>query len=121
MKSSPTRLASSCVVTYDILMIRQFKNTLQKGSVRFIVFKEEATWYAVALEFNIVESGDDPREVLVLLFEAVQGYLNSFRKAKVRPHVLNQKADPEYERLWKQLETKKYQPLRSPYTVYTFG
>ncbi|NOY35410.1 MAG: hypothetical protein GXP44_00560, partial [bacterium] len=49
-------------------MITKHKNSLQKGNVRYIVFKDGATWYAVALEFNIVESGDDPREVLMLLF-----------------------------------------------------
>ena len=99
------------------------KNTLQKGSVRYIVFKEEDTWYAVALEFNIVESGDDPREVLMLLFEAVEGYVRSARKYKARPAVLNQKADEEYEQLWKTLQkekegtkTRKRMPI-----VATFG
>ena len=31
-------------------------NTPQKGKVRYIVFKDGGTWYATALEFNIVES-----------------------------------------------------------------
>ena len=102
---------------------KDMKNTLQKGSVRYIVFKEEDTWYAVALEFNIVESGDDPREVLMLLFEAVEGYVRSARKYKARPAVLNQKTDEEYEQLWKTLQkekegtkTRKRMPI-----VATFG
>ena len=86
---------------------KDMKNTLQKGSIRYIVFKEKDTWYAVALEFNIVESGDDPREVLMLLFEAVEGYVRSARKYKARPAILNQKADEEYEKLWKILQTQK--------------
>lgn len=102
-------------------MIQKFKNTPQKGSVRFIVFKEAQTWYAVALEFNIVESGDDPREVLALLLGAVKGYLHSFKKAKARPHILNQQPDKEYENLWKQLENKTYRATKSPYMVHTFG
>ncbi len=42
----------------------KYKNTLNKGSIRYIVFKEDDTWYGVALEFNIVESGDNPTEVI---------------------------------------------------------
>jgi hypothetical protein len=98
-----------------------FKNTIQGGSVRFIVFKEASVWYATALEFNITESGDDPREVLMLLLEAVTGYIKSVKKAKIRPFPLNQKTEEEYERLWKKLEDKTYTPIKSPYSVYTFG
>ena len=76
------------------------KNTLQDGSVRYIVFKEDDSWYGVGLEFNIVESGDDPREVLISLLEGVRGYVESAKKIKARPSILNQKADPEYEKLW---------------------
>lgn len=87
--------------------IKKFANTLQKGSVRYIIFREENTWYGVALEFNIVEQGNNPQEVLFLLFEAMAGYVESAKKAKGRPHILNQKPDPEYERLWNILENKK--------------
>lgn len=75
-------------------------NTLQKGSVRYIVFKDRQSWYAVGLEFNIVENGSSPEEARLLLFEALQGYIESARKAKLRPMVLNQKADHEYEKMW---------------------
>lgn len=78
------------------------KNTLQKGSVRYIVFREDDAWYAAGLEFNIVESGDTPEEAMILLFEALRGYVEAARKIKARPHLLNQKTDPEYERLWLQ-------------------
>lgn len=80
-----------------------------------MVFKEGNTWYAVGLEFNIVEAGDDPREVLLRLFEAIRGYVNSARKIKARPFILNQKPDSEYETLWKRRETNA-KPL-----IYTFG
>ena len=95
----------------------KYKNTLQKGSVRFIVFREGNEWYAVGLEFNIVESGDDPREALLLLFEAIQGYVESAKKLKARPAILNQKTDVEYEKMWRALEDQK-QP---PPSVYSFG
>lgn len=97
----------------------KYKNTLKKGSVRFIVFCEEGTWYGACLEFNIVESGDTPREAMLLLFEAVQGYLESARKIKARPHILNQKTDPEYESLWTKLEEAK-QSNRPP-SVFSHG
>lgn len=96
-----------------------FKNTIQKGSVRYIVFKEEDVWYAVALEFNIVEEADDPQIALFNLFEAIKGYLKAFKKASARPHALNQKPQEEYEELWKKLHSDK--PLKSPYLVDTFG
>lgn len=102
--------------------MKKYKNTLQEGSVRYIVFKESDTWYAVALEFNIVESGDDPREALLLLFEAMQGYVNSASKIKARPMILNQKPDAEYEQMWNKLQQHKqdYASQDLP-PIYTFG
>lgn len=76
------------------------KNTLQKGSVRYIVFHENEKWYAVGLEFNVVEVGDSPQEATLLLYEALAGYVEAARKIKARPAILNQKSDPEYEEMW---------------------
>ena len=98
----------------------KYKNTLQKGSVRYIIFREEGIWYGVALEFNIVESGDDPREVLVRLLEATKGYLVSAKKIKARPQILNQEAESEYESLWNKLEAKPG-GRGIPYDIYTYG
>ena len=98
-----------------------YKNTLKKGSVRYIIFKEEDTWYGVALEFNIVEEGDSPVEVMASLFEAIQGYVETARKLKMRPMPLNQKSDEEYERLWSSLENTKALKINRPEEVYTFG
>ena len=85
----------------------KYKNTLQKGSVRFIVFKEKNTWYGAGLEFNIVESGSTPQEAMLLLFEALRGYIESAKKIKARPNILNQKIDPEYEQVWRALSKPK--------------
>lgn len=100
-----------------------FKNTLQKGKVRYIVFKEGDTWYAVGLEFNIVESGDDPTVVLLNLFAAIKGYVESFGKASMRPHALNQTTEKEYEEIWKSLHSTKTnnKSVVSPYQIYTYG
>lgn len=95
-------------------------NTTQKGKVRCIVFKDGDTWYAVALEFNIIESSDDPIVAYNLLQSAMQGYVESQKKirgSRVAP--LNQKADREYEDLWNNLNSKK--PVKYPYQVKSFG
>lgn len=90
------------------------------GSVRYIVFKDADTWHAVGLEFNIVESGDDPRIALMNLFDAIQGYVESCKKLKgYRMAPLNQKADSEYEKLWAILNTPK--KVKSPYQISTSG
>lgn len=94
----------------------KYKNTLKKGSVRYIIFKEDNVWYGVALEFNIVEEGDNPEEVMASLFRAIKGYVETARKLKMRPMPLNQKPDKEYQDLWDDLEDGK-----SKEEVFTFG
>lgn len=89
--------------------MKKYKNTLQKGSVRYIVFKENDVWYAVGLEFNIVESGDTPQEAILLLSEALSGYVESAKKIKSRVSILNQTTDPEYETMWQNSQKDKEQ------------
>ena len=96
------------------------QNTLQKGVVRHIVFKEDGIWYAVGLEFNIVESGSTPQEAFFLLLQAMRGYVEAARKVKTRPNILNQRSDPEYEALWAQLDSGE-QDEDLPYPVFQFG
>lgn len=95
-------------------------NTPKTGKFRHIVFKDGDTWYAVALEFNIVESSDDPKLAFLNLLQAVNGYVvssNKIRGSRLAP--LNQKADPEYEKLWSTLTSSK--PIKSPFEVNMFG
>lgn len=99
----------------------KYKNTLQKGSVRYIIFKENGAWYGVALEFNIVEDGDNPLEVMASLFQAIQGYVETAWKLKMRPMPLNQKPDKEYQELWDKLEKRKTEGPAKLEQVYTFG
>lgn len=95
-------------------------NTPQKGQVRYIVFKDGIAWYAVALEFNIVESADNPRIALMNLFDAIQGYVESSKKVKgARVSPLNQQADKEYENLWSIISTQK--KIKSPFQISTYG
>ncbi|MEK7552651.1 MAG: hypothetical protein AAB505_00905 [Patescibacteria group bacterium] len=97
----------------------KYKNTLQKGKVRFIVFREDGVWYGAGLEFNIVVDGESREEVVNNLFSAITGYINSARKIKSRPHILNQVTDSEYENLWFKLNNNK--PIPSPYQEISFG
>lgn len=97
----------------------RYKNTLKKGSVRCIIFKESGIWYGVALEFNIIEEGQDPIAVVASLDQAMQGYIETARKYKMRPFALNQKPDKEYEDLWNALKNNKKIPTRKK--VYSFG
>jgi hypothetical protein len=99
----------------------KYKNTLNRGSVRYIIFRENNIWYGVALEFNIVEEGDNPVEVMASLFEAIRGYVETARKVKLRPHPLNQKSDLEYEELWNKLASKKADSAIKIEEVYAFG
>lgn len=96
-------------------------NTPSKGQFRHIVFKDGDTWYAVALEFNIVESSDDPKLAFFNLLQAVDGYIKSAIKIKgcSKYDFLNQKADDEYETLWKNLTSLK--PIKSPYQINQYG
>ncbi len=76
-------------------------NTFKTGLIRCIVFRKGNKWYSVALEFNIVEVDENPSKSLSSLFEAIEGYVISAKKAKLDLSVLNQKPDKEYEKIWK--------------------
>lgn len=96
------------------------KNTLKSGKVRYIIFKEDDIWYGVALEFNIIEEGDNPQQVMASLFDAIQGYVETAQKLKMRLMPLNQKPDEEYQKLWDKLEKDKEKSVM-PENIYNFG
>ena len=97
------------------------KNTPINGQFRHIVFKDKGVWYAVALEFNIVESSEDPRLAYFNLLQAVDGYIAAMRKIKgARNFVaLNQVPAAEYLKLWNALNSGK--SVKSPYQINSFG
>ena len=95
----------------------KYKNSLQKGSVRYVVFRDGADWYAAGLEFNIVESGTTPQEAMLLLFEALTGYVESAKKVKARPNILNQKTDSEYEVMWHEARGGSKKTLKDIFAV----
>jgi hypothetical protein len=99
------------------------KNTLENGSVRHIIFKQDGVWYGVALEFNIVEEGDNPVEVMASLFEAIQGYVQTAQKCKMSAAPLNQTPDKEYQKLWEKLSKSQVAGNKNEKSlqVYNFG
>ena len=99
----------------------KYKNTLNRGSIRYIIFKEDNIWYGVALEFNILEEGDNPVEVMASLFQAIEGYVETAHKLKMRPMPLNQKPDKEYQELWDKLERNATKEATQPKQIYSFG
>ncbi len=98
-------------------------NTPEKGKVRLIVFKDlnDANWYGVALEFNMVVSADSFESTLFELKEAMDGYIKvaSEIKGTLGHPYLNQTPMTEYEELWKRLEKGRVVP--SPYQVELHG
>lgn len=101
--------------------MKKFKNTVQKGSVRYIIFKEDDIWYGVALEFNVTVDGDNPVEVMASLFEAIEGYIETVKKMRLRPYPLNQMPDKEYQDMWEKLEKNREGQKPIPKNIYTFG
>ncbi|OHA09238.1 MAG: hypothetical protein A3B37_03435 [Candidatus Sungbacteria bacterium RIFCSPLOWO2_01_FULL_59_16] len=101
-------------------------DTPQKGRYRWIVFRKGDEWVVAALEFNIVEVGDDPNVVYLEMQEAAKGYieatqkLRGFRPQVVNP-VLNQEPDKEYEHLWSKAQNAQQRQDAFPENVFDFG
>lgn len=97
-------------------------NTPQQGKVRTIIFKEDKTWFGVALEFNIVITAATRKEALVELLDTISNYVEVAGDTKgfrADNTPLNQEVDPEYENLWNLLAANK--PIPSPYQVGYHG
>ena len=58
-----------------------------------------------------------PRKPYCLLIEATTGYVESAKKIKARPSILNQKTDPEYEKMWANRQTRKLSAKK----IFSFG
>lgn len=92
-----------------------------------MIYKDHEEWVGVALEFNIVIVGEDPRVVEVELQEAVIGYLEAAKKMRgFRPQqvnaVLNQETEAEYETRWAHATQIKEKGVVSPYSdIYKAG
>lgn len=103
--------------------MKKYRNTPTKGSVRVIVYKDEKEkcWYGVALEFNLVVSGDTKEEVQYELSEAIAGYIETLRNIKGLKDFspLNQTPNTLHEKMWNSIEANKKVP--SPYKIEFHG
>ena len=103
----------------------KYKNTLKKGSVRFLIFRDGGSYFGVALEFNVMVEASSPQEAYIFLNEAAQGYLEAAQKVKLRPGVLNQKTDPEYEKMWDEYKNRKvkekYESIVNKLPIFSAG
>ncbi|KKU66913.1 MAG: hypothetical protein UX89_C0018G0011 [Parcubacteria group bacterium GW2011_GWA2_47_16] len=94
------------------------KNTLKNGSVRVIIFKDKKDWVGAVLELNIVESGDNPQTLMSSLEEAIQGYVCVVAKERLDESLLNQKPNPEYEKMWNDFTLHRHtKPTPSIYSA----
>lgn len=84
------------------------KNTLRSGSVRIIIFKDKKDWVGAVLELNIVETGDDPKTLMLSLEEAIQGYVYVIAKECLDERLLNQKPNPKYEKMWNDFTLRRH-------------
>lgn len=87
------------------------KNILKNGSVRVIIFKDKKDWVGAVLELNIVESGSNPQALMLSLEEAIQGYVYVVAKERLNEQLLNQKPNPEYEKLWNDFTLRRHTKL----------
>ena len=95
--------------------------TKTHDTIRYIVFKEEDTWYAVALELGIVVDGGDPEVALFSLFDAISGVLEIENKPEFKGKRFHTpEVDPEYEAIWNQGAEGKG-AVKSPLQIYTTG
>lgn len=102
------------------------ENTPRKGQYRWMIYRDGKEWVGAILEFNIVIVGDDRDIVSHELQESALGYIESARKIKgFRPRVvnptLNQKSDPQLERLWKDAYEARIKRIPFPSNIFDFG
>ena len=97
-------------------------NTLHSGSVRAIIFKEKKDWVGAVLELNIVETGNDPQTLMLSLEKAIQGYVYCVTKERLDERLLNQKPNPEYEKMWNDFTLRRHtKSIPSIYSANTLS
>ena len=85
------------------------RNTKKQGKFIIFVYQEKPNRYiGVCLEFDLIEEGKNPQQVMSQIKEASIGYLKTVINNKLSDDLLNKKAPEKY---WKKyqdfLELKK--------------
>ena len=80
------------------------KNTKKRGQFTIFVYRERANHYiGVCLEFDLIEEGENAREVMKQIQEASVGYLKTVIKNNLDDDLLNKKAPLKYQRKYQEL------------------
>ena len=95
-------------------MTMRSKNTKEKGTMEFLVYKDGKTYVGVCLTLDIIEEGNDPATLMESIVEAAEGYLKVVRKLNMNDDLLNRHAPKEY---WDKavIATSGRKRVRSPY------
>ena len=98
------------------------KNTKDKGTMEFLVYKEGKTFVGVCLTFDIVEEGSNPEKLMESIQEAAQGHLKAVRANNMSDDLLNRYAPKEYWDIYYKVisDIKSKKSIRSPYSFFIF-
>jgi len=104
------------------MKIERPKNTKDRGTMEFLVYKEGKTFVGVCLTFDIVEEGNNPEKLMESIQEAAQGHLKVVREANMSDDLLNRHAPKEYWDVYYKAieEIKSNKPVKSPYNFLIF-
>ena len=78
------------------MIIPRPKNTKKSGMMEFFVYQEKSKFIGVCLTFDIVEEGEDLKEVMKNLEEAALLHLEVVCKENLSDDLLNRYAPDEY-------------------------
>ncbi|MDO8659461.1 MAG: hypothetical protein Q7K54_02560 [Candidatus Parcubacteria bacterium] len=98
------------------------KNTKDKGTVEFLVYKEGKTFVGVCLTFDIVEEGNNPEKLMESIQEAAQGHLKVVRTQNMSDDLLNRHAPKEYWDIYYKVigDIQSKKSIKSPYSFFIF-
>ncbi len=104
------------------MKIERPKNTKEKGTIEFLVYKEGKTFIGVCLTFDIIEEGSNPEKLMESIQEAAQGHLKVVRAENMSDDLLNRYAPKEYWDIYYKAieEIKSNKPIKSPYSFLIF-
>src|SRR3989338_6791081 len=102
------------------MKIERPKNTKDRGTMEFLVYKEGKTFVGVCLTFDIVEEGDNAEKLMESIQEAALGHLEAVRGLNFPDALLNRYAPKEYWDIYYKaigdIQSKK--AIKSPFSFF---
>ncbi|MEI7709701.1 MAG: hypothetical protein WCI76_03225 [bacterium] len=104
------------------MKIERPKNTKDKGTVEFLVYKEGETFVGVCLTFDIIEEGSNPEKLMESIQEAARGHLKVVRANNMSDDLLNRYAPKEYWEIYYKVigDIQSKKSVKSPYSFFIF-